>query len=482
VRSEAARRAALAAGYQIDLTVIADSLSRLGDPRATIPSTPNLSAPFPEAVKRAAGGFDAVARDLGTSRQRLNWMVRVLAALPDPVIVADGTGAPRYLNPAAEKLFGITTAAAGKGTLPGLIAATPMTPDAGEDPAMFVAGATEFVEWMRRGAIGFLVVRSASGQLVELAAAISGKATREGLICLIARDANAEPGRIASDRALVRATAVRGQLDLFLRESSEPLSKLNAQLRLLTGDAKQSGQRDAMLGRLTGAEQALRNLETYHMLAYWYRLAVWQNLGDSTPSEFMPSEVTGLVSGKLAARLKARGNALKVVDQGGWMFADADRLEAALTGLVTHASDASSNLQFELRIGRLPVSPQQPTPMTEFYLPDAGPMIAAGELAVVDRPFGSLAPPPIDRFADVGGCPLGLVVAHHLARSADGRLVLEAGPAGQLAIRLMIPTRRGDTGPVVTVAAAAPGALDVAPAGETVSGWRLGVPAAQSPA
>jgi hypothetical protein len=121
-------------------------------------------------------------------------------------------------------------------------------------------------------------------------------------------------------------------MDLFLQEVSEPLSKLSAQLRLLTGDAKQSGQRAAMLTRLTAAEQCTRGLETYHTLVHWYRQAVWQGLGDPTPSEFMPAEIATLVAGKLAARLQARGNGLKVVDNGGWMFADPDRLEAALMG------------------------------------------------------------------------------------------------------------------------------------------------------
>jgi hypothetical protein len=120
--------------------------------------------------------------------------------------------------------------------------------------------------------------------------------------------------------------------------------------------------------------------------------------------------------------------------------------------------------------------------MTEFYLPDAGPALTPGDLDVINRPFGGIAPSAIERFADGSGHPLGLAVAHHLARSVGGRLDLDVGPAGNLGARLTVPTRRGEAAAQVTIATAAPGALDVAPAAETVAGWRLGVPAAQSPA
>jgi signal transduction histidine kinase len=477
VRAVEARRAEREMAHQTDLKVLTVSLKVLADQKAT-PVLPTLSSSDATAAADLLAAFDAAVKDGTATRQRLAWAGRVLAAIPDAVVATDGTGAPRYLNPVAEKLFGATAVTANKAPVTALFADAGEPVAAGDDPALPVAGSAEVADWVRAGAAGPLVARTKAGQLVELTGVVQGKTVKDRVVCLTARDAAVGHDRTAADRAAVREAATRRFLTRYLHESTDALAQIGAQLRLLTGEAKQSGHRDAMLTKLAAANQGLRRLDTFHTLADWFRATVWGDLPAATPSEFTPAEVATLVGEKLAARLKGRGNVLKVTDQGGWMFADADRLEAALTGLLAHAGDAAANTQLELRITRKPASADLP-PATEFYLPDAGPALSAEHLAVVDKPFGGLAPAPLDKFDGADGFPLGLAVAARLAPALDGELHLENGPAGQLAVRLLVPSRRAADAPPATVAVAAPGALDVAPAEETVAGWRLGVPTPQ---
>ena len=474
-----AKRSELSAQYQVDLTVVADALAKLADARNT-PELPPLVSPFPGSRETLKTHWESTVRELVATRQRVAWATRVLATLPDAIAIADGTGALRYVNPSAEKLFGC--ASSPRGSAMTLFGDSGSRPNTGTDPAFAIAERAQVIEWLRAGASGKLVTRSANGRLVEVCASVPPRQTRDAVLVITARDVSDTWDAVQTDRPVIRANATRQLLDRYLTESSEPLISLAAQLRLLSGDAKQSGMRDAMTAKVSAAQHSLRRLETYHTLMQWFRTAVWSELPEPTPSEFMPAEVVTAVGDKLATRFKMRGNALKVVDQGGWMFADLDRLDTALTGLLLHASEATANTQLELRITRLPVALERPIPFTEFYLPDAGPVISPEELAVVERPFGGAAPSSLDQFEGIGGFPLGLVVAARLATGLDGELHLETGTAGQLGVRLIVPTRRAVDGPTMTVAAIAPGALDVAPTEETVAGWRLGAPAPQMPA
>ena len=472
VRRLAAAHTRLATDYDADLTAVAGALMSHTDTKAG-PVPPTLAASPGGPAGDVLTAFAEAGRELAATRQRLGTALRILTGLPDAVVVCDSAGAVRYFNPAAERMFG---AGVQRRQLSALLAPTTPAAATGDDPDRPLADAAALADWVRTGTHGTVTVHGGGEVLVEVAGASPRGGNRDGLIYLIGRDLTAAREREAADRFAIRANATRQLLDRYLAESDEPLAQLAAQHRLLTGDAKQSGQRDALLAKLTAAGRSLRQLETFHALAHWFRATAWGELPAPTPSEFQAAEVANRVSGRLAGRLKARGNTLKVVDNGGWVYADADRVEAALTGLLAHACDASTNAPLELRVHRLPVAPGQSTAAVEFQVPDAGPALPAGLLAVIDRPFGGLAPAPLDRFDGHDGWPLGLVVAARLAAALDGELAVDSDAGGQLGLRLRLPTRLGGGQPPVTVAA--PGNLDIAPLDEIVNGWRLGAPSA----
>lgn len=468
------RRAKLEATYRNDLETLAATLLAALDPK-TAGVAPTLAAPFPPVTAKVRAGFDELGKELAGVRQRFASAIRILNGLPDAVVVVDQTGAPKYLNAAAEAALGVTTAAVGKRTLAALIADPAEQTLATADPGRPVAGPNELTEWLHAGGTAPLLVRTGAGHLIELSAAVGRKGSKDGLTYLVGRDAIPALTREADDRAITRAETTRQILDRYLAETEEPFAALAAQLRLLAGDAKQSGQRDAMMAKLTAATAGLNKAEAFQTLAHWFRASVWSGLPAPTPAEFVAGEVVGQVAAKLAGRFKARGNTLKVTDQGGWLYADPDRLTAALTGLLVHACDATSNLPVELRISRVPASADCPTPLTEFHLPDAG-LVPTAFDTLIDRPFDG--PAGADQFAATEGCPFGLVVAARLADAMGGQLRVESDASGRLGLRLTVPTRLAGGEPPVTVAAAAPGALEVAPVEELVSGWRLGTPAA----
>ncbi|MFO0801397.1 MAG: hypothetical protein U0804_28355 [Gemmataceae bacterium] len=475
----AAHAADLGAAYRNDLTAVAASVAGLADPAAT-PATPSLAGRHPAQADAVRAALHEAGKEVAGLRQRLGTAVRIINALPTALVVTDPAGQPRYLNPVAERVLGTTQAAALGKPLTTFLADPPPPGATGVDPDVRVAGAAELAAWVQGGAVSPLVVRTAADLLVEFTGSVSRKSPRDVLVCLVGRELTAARQAEAEDRAAVRGNATRQLLDRYLEETDESLRQVAAQLRLLAGDAKQSGQRDALLGKLAAAGQGLRRLETYQVLARGFRDLIWTGLPAPTPSEFMAVEVVNAAGDRLAGRFKARGNSLKVIDQGGWLYADADRIEAALLGLLTHACDAVANARVEVQVRRHGVSADRAEAATEFYIPDAGPVPPAAALAVVEHPFGALAPAPLDRFDGVGGCPLGLVVGFWMASALDGQLAIET-QAGVLGLRLTVPTRVTG-GPPLTVATAAPGALEVAPAEETVAGWRLGVPTAQLPA
>ena len=466
---------------QSDLDAMTAALSTLIDTRST-PVPPALVSPFPQQRIKLQTAFDDVSKDLQTGRQRLNLAMRVFNSLPDSVITVDVAGGIRFLNQTAEKLFGVQSAAIMRKPFGNLFAAPDAVARAGGDPERVVAGPDEATNWVCDGANGTVVVRTANNVYLELAGLTTQKGMRDALVCVVGRTLTEAMGREPADRMVIRANSSRQILDRYLGESEEPLRQIAAQFRLLVGDAKQSGLRDSMLPKLNTAGIGLKKLETYHTIAHWFRSLLWSNELEPTSSEFMAVEIANLVADRLQARLRSRGNSLKIIDQGGWLYADAEYLEVALLGVLLHACDATTNNQIELRIRKLPVDEDRATPHTEFQVLDAGPALTPDMLATLAQPFGSSAQSPLDQFAGIDGHPMGLVVADRLAPKMGGELRLEPNAGGQLRVWLTVPTRIGVELPANAIATVAPGALDISPYEEMVIGWRLGVPAGAPPA
>lgn len=473
-------RADLTSAYLSDLGSIADALGSLADSKAT-PAVPTLVAPFPESVNAFQGKFSDATRSLTQTRQRLDWATRILSGLPDAVVVTDGNGIPRYLNAAAEKMFGVSATVAARSPVTALLRDVETDAGTGDDPPYSAISTAAVGDWLKKGATGSVTAGVRPDGFAEVRATVPSKGAG-GAGYFVFRDVTAARSAEPVIRATVRANATRRALDRYLAEVTEPIAVLGAQLRLLAGDAKHSAQKSEMLPRLTAAREALQRLETHHDIARWFRSGAWNELPPVSYAEVSPAEITQTVAARLAVRLKARGNEVKIPENSGWVVTDPERLEVALLGLLTHAADAAFNTRIELRVNRTPPTVDRQTGTTELHLTDLGQAPQAGQLDVVSRPFGATGPAQLDRFDTIGGNPLGLVVAARMAPTLGGILSLESGADGRLSARLLIPTRPAGESSSPSVASATPGAFDVAPPDEVVSGWRLGVPNPQLPA
>lgn len=456
-------RQATVLAAQADLTAATAALVGLADAKAA--ERPALRGEWEAEAGKFGEAFDALAKVVGTTRQRLAVAGRILQGVPQPVAVADERGGVRYLNPAAERLFGRPLAAAHRKPVAGLVAA-PVQADplgrpafAADSPAAWAAapGAEGVAAAARPDGtpfpVGLSVVRLPGGD-------------RDMAWCLTARDLTAEYDRLAADRAATREETLRAAWAQAAQLGDAP-NALLAQVRLLTGDAKQSGQRDALLPKLANVRQLAAGLDLYFRTV--------RGLNEvpprPQPAEFIAGEVARAAADQLAPRLQARGNTLAVSDQGGWVFCDEDRLKTALLGLLAHAAEAAHNTPIGLALRRLEPDAAAPEGSVVFELADAGPALTAEELRALDDPFGGLDTPPLLR-AEAGYLP-GLLLAHRLAAELGGRAEFDATPAGRLVARLVLPSR-----PAAPADEPAPAELDGAgPAEELCMGWRLGLPA-----
>jgi signal transduction histidine kinase len=269
-------------------------------------------------------------------------------------------------------------------------------------------------------------------------------------------------------REVVRTEVARQLVGRWVHEADAPLRQIAAQARLLLGDAKQSTRRDVMVPRINGLIEQVKRLDVFTGTVAWWNRLNWGEPVATTPSEVLAADLLGVVQSRLAARLRERNNSLQIGDEGAWLFVDADRLEATLVGILTHACEAVHGSPIEVRLRRLSAASTRGEPVMEFLVLDAGPALTPEMQEMVNKPFGGCRPPSLDTFTDVGGFPLGLIVAHALARTLGGRVDFESDPAGRLTIRLRVPTRQ--TGSTFEAGAVGEGA----PYEETVAGWRLG--------
>ena len=416
--------------YRADFASLAESLMALNDSKveAKIPSLAGNCGLTDDLVLNA---FGELRGGVIAGRSQLSLAMRILQGVPEPIIATDGAGVIRFINRAGERVIGRDGQTVVKKSIACLFRVTESNALAGEDPGPVVVGPAEVLAWVKNGTQGGIYSRTSGGGelLLELNATRLKSGASDALICILGRDLTEPLRREADDRSVVRANACRRFLDRYLAESSEAIGQVDAQLRLLLGEAKQSGRRDAMVPKLAAAGNGLRQIETYHMLAEWFRALIWSGTTAPTPSEFTAVEIAKTASDRLAGRFSSRGNRLKIVDQGGWLFADADRLEGAVVGLLAHACDANLNQQVELRITRLPADTDRPVPVTEYHIVDAGPALDAEMLAAVERPFGGMAPAPLDYFEGSGGFPLALAVAARLAPAMGGECGSRQEPA-----------------------------------------------------
>jgi hypothetical protein len=473
-------RTKLGSDFQQDLSIVARGLVALNDPKREIRKL-DLSGRFPDICAMVGEAFGELSEGILTTRRQLSLATRTVHGIPEAILVVDTTGALRFLNRQAEHLFGPLSRTGSKRVISSLFAGPPSQESILRTQGISVANPYEVLTWLKTGARGRIVARvehSGSERFYELSAS-NGANSVDPQVYIVCRDMTDQLGRELKATEELRARTFRRVIDRYLLESGDSLSQVAAQTRLLLGEAKQSSLREAMVPRLSVATRGIRQLETFHELLHWYRDLVWSQGRPITPSEFTGIEVANIVADRLSARFKARGNRLKIVDQGGWVYSDAEWLEVALLGFLVHACDATINQQIELRVTRYGISADRPRPQIEYHVVDAGSGIPSDLIDRLQNHFRErlLSKKVESNLAE--DWPIALVVASRIASALGGELRIGSRPNNRLALRLTIPTRVGaDT--VSPVASTNPSVLNVAPFEETVSGWRLGDVAAAS--
>lgn len=436
----------------------------------TLPAAPpELATPFPETQQALTTALQEHGKQLVLLRQRLAMAMRTLQGVPHPVLALDARGVIRYMNQAAEKRFEYPNASWQRKTINTLLG---VPPTEGFDPPLATPdGVTKWLQGGARGACHIMAVSSKRQRFPMILEALPGVTPADGLLVVVARELQPVMDRERDLLVGARARTATQWLHHVVQETEEHLKALAAQLRLLTMDAKQAGQRETMLPKVNTSAIHLHQLTAHNQLLHWAYRVLTEQLPVPLPAEFMPGDVAKNLQTQLAGRLKARKNTLKIMDCGAWVYGDEEWLHALLLGLLTHACLATADNEIKLTIAPAAATDGESFGQLELRIDDVGPALTSEMLQEVVQPFGDRRDPHWHGFPGVGGCPLGLIVAYRLAPALGGELTIDASPAGQAVLRFRMPTRLGDTS-----AAVAPALSDIGAAlpEETVAGWRMG--------
>jgi signal transduction histidine kinase len=430
----------------------------------TTVSPPKESGLCTAEAKGLAAAFHDAGKKLGALRQRLALTAKAILELPAAVVAADDAGTIRYANAAFKRLIGCPTATLARQPLRALLDATAADP-AGRPTLQ----PDELAAWLAAGASGERVAElQVAGGSVVRAAVTANKI--DGTWYLVARDLTAEYDRLAQDRGRTREDCFRAAWGMTARAESEPLDAIQAAVRLLTADAKQSNGREAMLPRLALARQHVGELDAHVRILRWLYQSLWGQLPPPLVGEFRAAEPARAAVDQLTPRFKARNVTVTVSDDGGWMCGDGEWIRTALIGVLAHAAGAARDGTVGIRLRRLPPLPGAADERACFEVVDAGSPLDPLQLTELIAPFGGLQVPSyLDPLAD-GFLP-GLVLAAELVRRMGGEWELDATPSGGLIVRFTVPTRVA--GGATTVAAPL-AAGESAPVEELVMGWKLG--------
>lgn len=460
------RRQEVEGDYRRTLTELTDALEKVAE---GAPAVPTAGGACGEEVGAVTAAVQEAAKKVATVRQRLALATKMLHGLPAAVVAVDESGAVRFLNPAAERVFGRSLSVCARKPLVSLLG----EPDAEPDPlARSVLRPSAVGPWLTTGAVGEAVVEvpRANARPARVALTTTPALTGDGLRYLVARDLSDERVRVAADRARVREEALRAVWAATAAAGTEPVDAILASARLLAADAKQSTGRDALLLRVAAVRHHAGTLEAHIRTVRWLTRALRGELPAPVAAEFRAGEPARAAIDQLTPQLKGRNLTVTVSDDGGWVCGDDEWIRTALLGILGHAAEAAQDATIGLRMRRLPAAAGAPEERVCYEVVDAGPPLTADQKADLERPFGGLEAPGFLATAAAPGFVPGLLLAAALARQAGGALEFDTTPGGGLVVRFVVPTRL----PVAVAAVSAPEVIDAGPVEELVMGWRLG--------
>ncbi len=442
------------------------NLGKLSDGVA-IPDLPSDRAAVDE-VREIHVTFQDAAKKIGVIRQRLAIVVRIVQELPTPIMAVDTNGTLRYLNTAAEKLLGQTSAQTARKPLPTLIAKPAHETDPWGRPILDSAGITQWLQNNDAKEVITELKRPDGLTRVALCAKqLSGSSDKS--VYIVARDLTEEVHRLELDRVQTRELTLRASWDSFVRAGGETVDAILACTRLLASDAKQSSGRAVMIPRITAIRQSTSHLEAYLRSLRWLNQALAGQLPEPMESELLAVEPIRAAIDQMSAKLKARNLTVNITDQGGWIYADEEWIKTLFLGILLHSTEATEQGVIGIHLNRLAASESGNAEQLEFKIYDAGPALSPDEIDQLACPFGGSDLPSFLKSNSHGFIP-GLILARQLAEKMGGHIDFATSPSGKLFIRVRLAARITKHAiPRLTSDHA-----DLTPIEELVIGWKLG--------
>lgn len=434
---------------------------------------PDLSCPR-EAQQLVAAVGKLVAAH-ATETKRAAAFLAILHDTPDPLLVFDAKSLDlSFQNAAADRFYRHLVGSKKKPTLDQFFA----PPPAGavvEHDAPPVHGPAALKEWLLRGTGGVRtgLAGGPHGQTapVEVAACPQFERKSPHYVTALVRDLSAAREAEATSRRRQRQLVGQRLCRLLSRESKPALSVIRTQTNLLSQAAKQIGQRERLLPKVTRIVEETSRQELVVELLDWMGMLSAGQAGDPDIQEVRLGEVAKTVGERLRPGFEERGNTLEVTDEAGWVLADESWVSALVTGLLAHANQACEKATVSLNLGRRSAV-QAHDEFAVITVSHPGKPLTAPLVEDVRDPFRRPDSAVFDPDRP-GGLPLGLAVAHRLAGHMYGEFLADAGTDGRPYVRVVLPTRIGK--PHAAEKARMAVAIDTAAENEDLLGsWGVG--------
>jgi len=372
---------------------------------------------LPLAAMRSRQAILPVSRE-----SRLAAADRLMANIPDPVILVDRRALVREANEAARRL------------LPNLKVDQPLSfalraPDVldGIDQVQRT-GQTLKVAYEQRTPLE----RTFEVQIGALKPVVGGPEGQAGVV-LFFRDLTAAR----------RLETMR--VDFIANVSHElrtPLASLLGFIETLQGSARNdAAARERFLGIMQA--QAQRMTRLIDDLLSLSRIELRAHVQPQTPIDLVPI-VRAMIDtlGPLA-----REQGVEIAFSGGagplMVFGDRDELSRVAENLIENAVKyGAGGGRIEVAVGRAPAAADRPAQI-EFTVRDYGPGIAPEHLPRLTERFYRVDP---SRSRSMGGTGLGLAIVKHIVGRHRGRLVIESEPDRGALFRITIPEHAPEAG------------------------------------
>lgn len=405
-----------------------------------------LPSPWPERSAALVAQIVQAGRLVTYGTRRVQAFHAILNELPDGVLVLNDRIQVKFANGSAARLLPPLDLPSGAVLAncfvdPG--AAAVADPDAPQP-----LPAAQVVSWIQqpRGerCLGAANDGNATPIEIRVLSVPSGKFLK-GYRVLQLRDVSGERRDSASARERNRREIGQRLCRLVNDETAPAIESVRTQAGLLAQAAKQAGQRDRFLPKVTRLLEELGRQELVVTLLGWLGRSMKSEGTNPDAVEVRCRDVVDGVFEKVQSAFRERANALEVHGDCGWLVADEDWLVALVSGVLLHANHAVAEkaVRLELRkrsggVGQLELS--------ELAVRYPGPPISSDLTGDILEPFGRLQSTALSPSSAGDGFPIGLAVAARIARLMGGELQLDH-ENDIVSIRALLPTRQSHTPP-----------------------------------